>query len=319
MGTSCLDVLGQLLGSLRFSASTYFTASFAAPWSVRVPARPSLVRFYLLLNGHCSIVAEPDGIAETAQLSPGDFAIIPHGREHVMSDIPGRPAAEVHDIPEDNTPLNRIHELGNFDDGGGATRLLCGYFLMGEPDGHPLITALPPILQVEATAQTVAPQIRILGDLLNGYVSQAASPGTNVILSRLADILFIEAVRSWAQSPANHVGILAAFSDRNVGRALHAIHDEPFRRWTVEELARETGQSRSAFALRFQQLIGQAPIEYLTNWRLSLARHRLEHGKHNVEQVAFEVGYESQSAFIRAFRKKYGISPGRIRRPMAEA
>lgn len=316
-GAHRLDVLGQLLASLRFSASTYFTASFGTPWSVRVPSRPGLARFHLLLAGNCSVVSEPDGLAQTMDMSQGDFVIVPHGREHIMSDIAGRPPLQEHDIPETDTPINRIHDIEIFDDDRGVTRLLCGYFLTGEPGNHPLIEALPPLLRVGAAAGSASPHVRLLGDLVSSYLDQAREPGIGVILSRLADILFVEAVRSWALSATSDSGILAALADRNIGRALSIMHDAPFRRWTVEDLARETGQSRSAFAQRFQQLIGQPPIEYLTNWRLSLAKHRLEHGQHSVEQVAFEVGYESQSAFIRAFRKRYGVSPGSIRRQMS--
>lgn len=309
-----MDVLSELLASLRFRATTYFSANYTAPWSVLVAQYPRSARFHMVCSGRCSLKIETDEGDIAFELEAGDFAFIPHGRAHVIADEAGRPPMAVTHLPEEDGEMPRLRHV-SFGGGGTATHMLCGYFEFEEPADHPILATLPPALKVAADrvnggAAEACQRLSVLGDV----VRTAAGDASSVTMSRLAEILLIEAILDWHRQEGANGAEFSAFADRNISRSLRAIHAEPFRRWTVEELARAAGQSRASFAKRFHDMIGVPPIEYATQWRLALARHHLERGHLSVEQIAERVGYSSISAFARAFQRQFGVTPGRFRR-----
>jgi AraC family transcriptional regulator, alkane utilization regulator len=201
----------------------------------------------------------------------------------------------------------------NHGGGGEATRMVCGFIESSEFLSAPVFRSLPPLLvfqtvddEVSALLTSTVREILALAD--------RAAPGTELMLGRLMELLFVEVLRRYAaQLPGDAKGLLAAVNDPIVSRALEFVHGDPTRRWTVDELAREAGSSRTVLAERFNALLGQAPIAYVTGWRMQLAADRIRNGNDSLAAIAADVGYESEAAFNRAFKRVTGVTPGRWR------
>jgi AraC-like DNA-binding protein len=201
----------------------------------------------------------------------------------------------------------------NHGGGGEETRMVCGFLESSEFLSSPVFRTLPPLLidrtgddKVSAVITSTVQEILVLAD--------TAAPGSEIMLGRLMELLFIEVVRRYAaRLPANATGWFAALNDPLVGRALQFVHAEPARRWTVDDLAREAGASRTVLAERFNEVLGQAPIEYVTNWRMQLAAERIRNSADSFAVIAADVGYGSLPAFSRAFKRVTGTTPGQWR------
>ena len=201
----------------------------------------------------------------------------------------------------------------NHGGGGNETRMVCGFLESSEFLLSPVFRTLPPLLvnrtdddKVSALLTTTVREILALAD--------AAAPGTDLMLGRLMELLFVEVLRRYAaRLPDNSKGWLAALGDPVVGRALQLVHGDPARRWTVDDLAREAGSSRTVLAERFNAVLGQAPIEYVTGWRMQIAADRIRSGDASLSAIAAGIGYESEAAFNRAFKRVTGVTPGRWR------
>jgi AraC-like DNA-binding protein len=244
------------------------------------------------------------------RLLAGDVVAFPHGHAHVMSSAPGMrgdPGPDMEEVAPQGTQLPVLMNL----DGGGAerTHLVCGFLGCDSRPFNPLIEALPPILHIRSSGTA---HNSWLNEFSRFAVMEANEKrmGGSGILSKLGELMFAEVVRRYVESlPEESRGWLGGLRDRTIGRALNLMHGEPTRSWTLQELARESGMSRSSFAERFAGYVGIPPMQYLQKWRLQIAATRLIEGGASIAVIGADVGYESEAAFSRAFKRVIGHSP----------
>jgi AraC-like DNA-binding protein len=309
------DVLSELLRALRLSGAVFMDGQFTSPFGITSPARwdaqDKMARlrhvsvFHLVADGACRLdTAE----GETCELNKGDIVLLPFTAEHrVWNGEPGdfRFAPDiVHEGPING--VGRI-KLGG---GGEATRLICGFLESAELMAAPLFRSLPPLLVERAAADRISGLLTSTAAEILRQVEDAA-PGAPFVLGRLMELLFVEVVRRHAERlPPSAEGVLAAMRDPIIAKAISLLHREPTRKWTVDNLAGEVGSSRSVLVDRFNQYVGKPPIEYLTGWRIQLACERLRSSREPLARIAEAVGYDSEAAFSRAFKREMGVSPG---------
>ena len=237
---------------------------------------------------------------------------MPHGEGHRLAGEPGTPAAKLFDLPREE--VGDRYEILRHGGGGAATSLICGAVRFDHPAAQHLVKLLPKMICVEAWS---SPSMEWLQSTLRFMAAEARElrPGGETVITRLADILVIQAIRSWiAEDPAAQTGWLGALQDKQIGRAISLIHRDPARAWTVASLASEVAMSRSAFAARFTELVGEPAMRYLARWRMHVALTSLKEDGASVGEMASRLGYESEAAFSRAFKRILGVSPGAARR-----
>jgi AraC-like DNA-binding protein len=334
-----MDVLSDVLRVVRLTSAVFFTARFSSPWSIESPPPDQLARslslraesiamFHVLVEGQCWVSF---GDLAAVKMEASDVLIFPRGDPHVLSSHVGARPRPIGSL----LPSQRSEEIPQLDYGGGGerTRFVCGY-LHCDQDFNPLIGALPTLLCVrgrEGGGQRLPseaeaaerPGVVLVGadgwlaTTLRHTVEQAdaTDPGSSAMLARLTELLYLDVLRRYMQQlPSGQIGWLAGVRDPEVGRALRLLHARPDRPWTVEDLAREVGVSRSALAQRFTELTGEAPMRYLTAWRIQLAKHLLLQAALPIAEVADRVGYESEAAFNRAFKREVGAPPVKWRK-----
>jgi AraC-like DNA-binding protein len=333
-----MDVLSDVLRVVRLSGAVFFTADFSSPWAVESPFPDMLasavfpeaecvVLFHILVEGECEVECHGHPLST---MERGDVIVFPRGDQHTMRSHGAGTA----------TPITTIFSPGRHDEppqlsfgGGGSTsRFVCGYLNCDQRFG-PLVEALPTMLvvrsrddysaieavDVSGSRPTSVPQGSgtWLGTTLKFTINEAraARPGNAAMLGRLTELMFVEILREYMQRlPANEGGWLAGLNDAHVGAALRLLHANPQRSWTVEELAREVAVSRSVLAQRFTELVGEAPMRYLANWRMQLAKQMMREGASSIQEVATRVGYDSEAAFNRAFKRATGAPPATWRK-----
>jgi AraC-like DNA-binding protein len=307
------DPLGEALHVLRMSGTFYVRSELTAPWGLTLPPDRVALWFHVVTTGGGWL--EVDG-AEPRYLRAGDFALVPHGEGHTLRSEPGAPAPRVESLPHDYA--SDRYAVLRHGGGGAATGVVCGTVRFGHPAARQLVELLPKIVVVEAPAgPTVPPDVEWMQSTLRLIATEARAlrPGGEAVITRLSDILVIQAIRAWiARDPAGQTGWLGALQDPRIGRALSLVHRDPARAWTVAALAREAAMSRSAFAARFTELAGEPAMQYVTRWRMNVALDRLQHDEVPVAALAGELGYDSEAAFSRAFKRTVGLSPGAARR-----
>jgi AraC-like DNA-binding protein len=315
------DVLSDVLRAVRLTGAVYFDFEVSSPWVVEAPPSREIVgkvmpgserviEYHLIARGECwghAVGQEP------MRLREGDVIVFPQGDAHVLSSAPGmRAAPDMSAFARRSTPLPMVYELG----GGGAdrARFVCGFLGCDERPYNPLLTSLPSVIHLSAAGPRAT--TGWLGTLLNIAVNESgrARAGGENVLARLSELMFVETIRRYLETlPPAQTGWLAGLRDPVVGHALAALHGEASEPWTVERLARFVGLSRSVLAERFTEMVGQPPMQYLALWRMQLASRLLVDGG-QVAAVAGAVGYESEAAFSRAFKKLVGQSPATWRR-----
>jgi len=314
-----MDVLSEVLQVIKLQGAIFVNAEFSSPWSFRSPPSPSimprlapgagkLVLYHLLTEGRGYAWVNE---TQPVPLEAGDVVIFPHGDSHVMGN--GR-----HTEPVDNgKQLEAIlaHQLRLIKSGGGGdiTRFVCGYLAFESQLSGILLSCLPPILKINLRTDVRG---QWLENSILFAVSEAsgANPGGDAVLARLSEVLFVETLRRYINHlPQGHTGWLAGVRHPEVGRALALMHREPANEWTIADLAKEVGTSRSVLAERFRHYLGEPPMTYLTRWRLLLGARLLTSGNASVAEIAADVGYESEPAFNRAFKREFGLPPARFR------
>ena len=304
-----VDPLGEALHFLHMSGVFYTRSEFTAPWGLDLPALPDCLMFHVLTLGQCWLEVEG---SEPRLLQAGDFALVPHGEGHLLLSAPGVPAAALFDLPREQ--ISERYEILRHGQGGAATSMVCGAVRFDHPAARQLLRLLPKSICIEAWH---SPQMEWIRSTVSLMAAEAGElrPGGETIITRLADILVIQAIRSWLEEdPAAHTGWLGALQDKQIGRALLLIQRHPARAWTVASLAAEVSMSRSAFAARFKELVGESPLQYLTRWRMNLALNWLKDEDAVLGELADRLGYQSEAAFSRAFKRFIGVSPGAVRR-----
>lgn len=305
------DPLGEALHFLRMTGAFYCRSELAEPWGLGMPAMDDCLWFHVVTSGRCLL--DVDG-AEPRWLVPGEFALVPHGLGHTLSsDVEsGASAPVVHDLPHHY--ISDRYAVVRHGGDGSPTTMVCGAVRLDHPSAMQLISSLPPLIVIESAP---TPHLAWMHSTL-GLVADEAEhvrPGGEAVITRLSDILVIQALRSWIENdPAARSGWLGALQDPAVGPALAIIHRDPEKPWTVASLAAEVAMSRSAFSARFTALVGDAPMRYVARWRMQGAHDSLRSGDVTVAELARRSGYESEAAFSRAFKRVLGVSPGAVRR-----
>jgi AraC-like DNA-binding protein len=305
-----VDPLGEALHFLRMSGTFYCRSEFTAPWALELPPLANCLMLHVVTAGRCRL--EVAG-AEPRLLQPGDLALVPHGAGHRMASEPGIPAAKLFDLPREL--VSERYEILRHGGGGAATSIICGAVRFDHPAAHHLVKLLPKMICIEASS---SPQMDWdwIQSTLRFMAAEARElrPGGETVITRLADILVIQAIRSWiAQDPAAQTGWLGALQDKQIGRAISLIHRDPARPWTVASLAAEAAMSRSAFAARFTELVGEPAMHYVARWRMQIALTWLKEEDAGLGALASRLGYQSEAAFSRAFKRVIGVSPGAAR------
>lgn len=304
-----VDPLGEALHFLRMSGTFYCRSEFTAPWGLELPALDGTLMFHVVTSGRCWVDVEG---AEPRLIQPGDLALVPHGKGHRLLSEPGATTARLFDLPRE--AVSERYELLRHGGGGQARGLICGAVSFDHPAAFQLLKALPAIVVVDAWS---SPQTEWMQSTLRVMAAEARElrPGGETVITRLSDILVIQAIRSWlAEDPAARTGWLGALQDKAIGRAITLIHRDPARAWTIAALAGEVAMSRSAFSARFTALVGEPPMRYVTRWRMHVALTRLRESDDSIATVADSLGYESDAAFSRAFKRCLGMWPGAARR-----
>ena len=298
------DPLGEALHFLRMDGAFYCRSELTAPWGLTLPPMPGCLWFHVVTSGRCLIEVD-DGRAHW--VLPGDLALVTGGGGHALRDEPGSEAPGILDLEREQ--VSERYEILRHGDGGAPTQLLCGAVRFDHPAARNLVDILPPVLELAAGAGLTQTTLALLA-----AEAQGLQPGGEAVITRLGDILVIQAIRSWLRSdPAARTGWLGALQDPQIGRAITLIHRDPARDWTVASLAGELAMSRSAFAARFTALAGEPAMQYVTRWRMHVGLHALKDEGATVGELADRLGYRSEAAFARAFKRVMGIPPGAVK------
>jgi AraC-like DNA-binding protein len=314
-----MDALSDVLHVLRLSGAVFLDAEFTAPWCVTSDSHHGrdgahTVFFHWLIAGRCKARLAAGG--NTFEIAAGDLLMMPNDEIHLMgSDLEIEPiSADLLIKPATDGSLMRIQEGG----GGDTTRLVCGFLSCDKRLCRPVLDALPGMIRVPLGDDSTATWFKSLLQL-GTEETLGRRPGSDTVLAKLSELLFVEAIRRYGElMPAEQNGWLAGLRDRYVGKVLTLMHQSPGHPWTIDALANEAGLSRSALAQRFTDLIGQPPMQYLTRWRLTVAAQRLRTDPTNLATVAEQIGYDSEAAFNRAFKREFGVPPATWRK-MREA
>ena len=306
-----MDPLSDLLRVVRLDGAYFYAVKAFDPWRVEtapareltpqiLPQAEHLISYHILIEGRCfgGLVGE-----EPVALAAGDVILFPHGDAHVMSSGPTRQFGQDirRTVPERYPFTIRVGETGS------PASFLCGFLGCDRRPFNPLLAALPHRMHMRGMSNAW------LGSFASQVAeeSEVARPGGDTVITRLAELMFIEVLRRYLDElPPGQTGWLAGLRDEVVGTVLTLIHSRPGHPWTLPELARESASSRSSLARRFADLVGQPPMQYLTRWRMQVAANTLAHSGAKVASVGYDVGYDSEAAFSRAFKKATGLAPG---------
>lgn len=304
------DRLARVLHTLRMRSTFYCHADLSEPWALEMPAIADSVSFHVVTAGTCWLRL-PE--ADPLELRAGDLALVPHGLGHdLLSEAGAGRGPRVDLLPQKY--LSAHYSMLRYGGTGRAAQLICGVVSFDDPAARVLMSALPAVLFVGGDTLSAASSVKDTLRLMAGELSRPQI-GAEAVATRLADILVVQAIRCWlttdAAAPA---GWLRALEDERIGRVLEAIHDDPGHEWSLDRLARVATMSRSSFSARFTALVGEAPIAYLTRWRMNIAASRLHEEDITAARLAIELGYQSEAAFNRAFTRVNGRTPGSIRR-----
>lgn len=300
------DAMSDALSLVRMHGEVVCAVENGAPWSLSFHKPVS----YFHIVDHGALWLIQDG-AVPVRLIDGDLVILPLGGGHVLTTDPALPATPI----ETAIPGLGDHRGGvmRFGGPGESASLMCGQFGFDGVLASRLLQVLPPIVHIRPDPGHPLEWIRLTRHFLADEAYHP-KPGSAIMIARLIELLFIQAIREWGVNSPGSLGWLGGLNDPQIGRALAAIHNDPAHTWTVEKLALIAGFSRSVFAARFTHVVGQTPLKYVTAWRLNLAADHLRSGSMKIGEIAAVVGYGSEAALSRAFKAQFGISPAAFRR-----
>ena len=306
-----MDVLSDILQSIHLGGGVYFRCEFSAPWGMDIQ-RTAMPEFHVIVRGTCWLRMQ--GLRKPLALHGGDVVAFPHCDAHAILDSPdGKPVPAAKIVAGQN-----LENYGPVTYGGKGlpVTMLCGFFRFDQDRRHPFVATLPALIHIRAIdSHDFAWLHTTLGFMI--HETRAAHSGSEAVVNRLAEVLFIQMVRAHVQQSGTPTGLLVALADKQIGTALGHIHRAPAHPWTLADLAERAGMSRSAFAARFNELAEQTPMQYLTFWRMQKAKELLHDKELGTAAVAERVGYQSEAAFSRVFKKAIGMGPGAYRRGSA--
>ncbi len=308
-----LDLLSDILTNLSMRGTIYFRTSFTKPWGVAVPQYENVARFHFAHRGSCLV--RVDGMDAPVDMAQGDLVIIPHGAPHAL--YCG------HDPERTIMPLDAVLDTSGFTGSGvlvyggdepqSETQLICGHFSFDPSARHILMDRLPPIIHLknygESAGRWMEATLRMIGE-----ETGMQKMGGDLIALKMSETILAQAIRTFIEGSDAVEWGLGAFSDKNLSRALDAFHKAPAESWTVEKLAQIAGMSRTSFAVQFQKAMDVTPMEYVTRWRMEIAKKALLIPGASLTDAAEAAGYASDSAFARTFKKETGVSPAEFRK-----
>jgi AraC-like DNA-binding protein len=314
-----MDVLSEVLRVVKLQGAMFYNGEFSCPWSFCSPASPTIapylvpgarhvIVYHLLTEGHAA-ARLVDG--ERILLEAGDIVIFPHGDAHILENGPSVKSVDMaKEIARIVAQGLKVSRLGG---GGEITKFVCGFMACEPQLSQIFLSGLPPVFKVsirnDASGRWLENSIRF-----SVNEADASRAGGEAVLAKLSEVLFVETLRTYiAQLPPEQTGWLAGARDPEVGRSLALMHRNPAQPWTIASLAKEAGVSRSVLAERFRHFLNEPPMTYLTRWRLQLGAQMLVSTSYSVAQIASEVGYESEAAFNRAFKREFENPPARFR------
>lgn len=316
------DPLSDLLKTVRLTGAVFFEIAAQEPWAVASPPRElilpkilpgadHLIAYHVVTAGQCFATVAGE---QPISLEAGEVVVFTNGQSHVMSSSPDMradpPMADVIEVAAAGEKPFCI----NYGDGTASTKLVCGYLACDARPFNPLLENLPPVIKAGDARNNGASRI---ADLIRFAVAEATDKhaGSETVLTKLSELMFIDVVRRYLSTlPPGQTGWLAGLRDPFIGKALSLIHGRPAHDWTIEELAKQAGLSRSILAERFADLVGIPPMHYLAKWRMQIASELLASSNTNIATIAAQIGYESEAAFSRAFKKMIGVAPSTWRR-----
>jgi AraC-like DNA-binding protein len=306
MENSIMDVLTDVLNALELKGWLCSRTEMAAPWRMDFAAsRESVFHIFNFGGGYLDV----EGETEPLRVEDGDVVVLPHGHAHAIGDERTSPLVKSARLDYEE---QREYEVFPFEGEGQVTVLLCGVFHFENPGDYPLLQSLPKIIHIPGEQGRMATGFADIVHLI-AQESLSQQPGSGVMLRRLTEMLFIQVIRVWIEQQTPETsGWLSALGDLPISTALGLIHQSPERGWKVEELADAVALSRSAFSSRFTSLVGEPPMKYLTRWRMHMAT-RLLKNEVKVEKIAQRLGYDSEVAFRKAFKREVGVPPARYR------
>ncbi len=303
-----MDVLTDILSTLRFKGSLYFRTELTSPWSILVPEKPGVARFHIVVHGQGWLRVENEG--DEQSIANGDLIIVPHGAAHTILDQLATPSRPLNDVLDEVD----YKGVGPLIYGGGGTGccLVCGEFAFVDEVLHPLLANLPTSLHISGNDSYNKTWL----DSALGFIAHEAAAekaGSLAIVNRLSEIIFIQVIRAFAEASHAQIPFLAALSDPQISNVLSQIHAHPASDLTIEKMGRMVGMSRSALSKRFSELVGMTPHQYIRLVRVQRAAHLLVTTKDSLMTITDAVGYQSEASFSSAFKRHFGIRPGEYR------
>lgn len=315
------DALTDILQLIHLKSTILGTAHFTAPWSIQIPDDDQdEATIHVVMQGQCWLLLESQHSQNATlkepqriQLDAGDLVILLKGQEHILCDNPDSLTVALETVIAQKPDAG--YKRLTYGGGGSLSQLVSGTFkFRGDRTHNPLLSALPELIHVKNETGRLIPWLETTLQFIATEI-EINQLGCQCVLSRLADVLFIQAVRAYvAGLPENQANWLRALTDHEIGIALSLIHHYPDRAWTVASLAEQVSMSRSTFAERFHQLVGQPPLQYLTSWRMVKAAELLQESQFGIREIGEQVGYTSEVSFSKAFKRWAGIAPGIYRR-----
>ena len=308
-----MDLLSNILSHMQLKGTLYFRTSFTSPWSVRVPSFQNVARFHFAHKGSCFVRIE--GARDAVPLGQGDLIIITRGASHTLYCDPS--------TEDEAVMLDEVVEQSGFTGSGTLvygnqgsdqeTQLVCGHFAFDDQASHPLIEALPSNIVIknygEAAGRWMENTLRVIGS-----EAGTSGMGSDLIALKMSEIIFAQVLRTHLETVGSDYPVLAGFADPSIARAIEAVHNDPGFSWSIEQLGALAGMSRTSFATKFTACVSMTPLEYITYWRMQVARKLLMDGNLSILDIAERVGYQSEAAFGRIFKKHFDQAPATYRR-----
>ena len=306
-----MDVFSNILDRISLKSSFYYRASLSGQWGVDMPKDKDMARFHIVTEGDFWL--EIEGSIEKTKVSTGDIVIVFHGKQHLMLNQQKTKPIEAQVLLEKADEYMPGELLLYANGSGKTTNIICGHFQFQNGRSHPIIQNLPSLLHIKNEENSHSPWLGTILDFVD-FESKQPKPGTRTLIQKLTEVIFIQAIRVYLERGGENSTVLKLISDQYISRSIDAIHRRPEKKWTLDNLAAEAGLSRTVYSKRFKQISGMTPHNYLTHWRMEVARDLLIKTEKPIEEIAGLVGYQSGEHFQKAFKKETGVTPSKFRK-----
>lgn len=305
-----MDALSSIFDNLRLNSSYYYRASFKGSWGVNIPNDQKMARFHIVVDGFFWLQTHEK---ERIKVSKGDIVIVFNGLDHKMKSEEFIEVMEANNFIENSVEFKQ-GEILRYDKGEGTlTNIICGHFCFESRATHPLLKSLPDVLHIKKEENTHAPWLDTLLDFVD-FESNNLLPGSNAVIRRMSEVIFIQAIRSFISRNLENRFFLSLLGDAQIARSLDAFHQDIAKKWTIEGLAKESGLSRTIYSKRFKELSDSTPVEYMTNVRIGVAKEELLRTQKSVDEIAVNLGYQASEHFQKLFKKVTGLTPSQYRK-----